>query len=869
MKTDIHKPTIQEDVWINTQCRRCQSECGLRAHRVNGVVVKLEGVAESSVGSRGGLCPKGVAGLQVLYDPNRLKVPVRRTNPEKGIGVDPKWKEISWDEALDEIADKLKKTMDKDPSKIVVQHGIVAGNQIPPLYLGPMLMGLSSEKGTPTHVNAAGAHCGNAGHFINALNYAAFVIMPDLKYCNYLMVFGTNFGHGGFQQFSNQLMAEARVRGMKLVVFDPVCNNAASKADEWVSLIPGTDEVVNLAMLNIIVNELGICDFEYLKRKSNAPYLIGPDGRYVRDKATNKPMIWDAVASQAKTFDDASIGDFALDGAYEVNGIACRPCWDALKESFKEWTPEKASEISSVPAATIRRIAVEFATAAQVGSTITIDGHQLPYRPVACMHIRSAGTHQNGLHALWSIDLLQHVVGAINVPGGAATVTVECFGHKDTGRPAMYVGTCPDGFVRTAGKWIFPEGGPWPLKEPKKPHHIGMTDLFVCSLDNPVFSGVDRDETLKKLGISTDYDVLINYCSNAAMNSADPKDRESFYKRIPFVVDIDIFHNEFNEAYADIVLPDTCYLESSDWSGMQHPYHNQPPGLDHPWCFHITQRVVEPMYSRRQAAKVIIDIFQRMGLGPKINMYYNFMLGLDETRQLKPTDKIDWDDLCDRAVQQHFGAEYNWEWFKKNGFISWPKKVEEVYWRCFKDVRSQIYWEFLIDVGQKIKKIFDEADLKDALEWRYYSPVPRWYPLPSYKADPQFDLFAFSWGEAFHVNTNCAEQPWIDEASKMNPFSYFVNMNEETAKKKGLKAGDRVEIESWRGLKVQGVLQLRKGMHPQTMAIMGVSGHWAKGLPIAKGKGVNFNSLIKLHLSDIDPISCSLDPLVKVKVRKI
>jgi anaerobic selenocysteine-containing dehydrogenase len=140
MKTEIErKPNIKEDVWINTQCRRCQAECGIRAHRVNGVVVQLEGNPDSTIGSRGGLCPKGLAGLQVLYDPNRLKVPMRRTNPVKGIGVDPKWKEISWDEALDEIAAKLKTAMDKDPSKIIVQHGIVGGNQIPPLFLAPML----------------------------------------------------------------------------------------------------------------------------------------------------------------------------------------------------------------------------------------------------------------------------------------------------------------------------------------------------------------------------------------------------------------------------------------------------------------------------------------------------------------------------------------------------------------------------------------------------------------------------------------------------------------------------------------------------------------------------------------------------------
>ena len=865
-----NKPQIVEDIWIDTQCHRCQSECAVRAHRVNGVAVQLEGNPKSTVGSRGGLCPKGAAGLQVLYDPNRLNVPLRRTNPEKGIGVDPKWKEITWEEALKEIVDKTKTAWKKKPANVVVQHGINAGNQIPALYLAPLMFTLSNEQGSPTHMNAAGAHCGNAGHFNNALQYAAFVAMPDLKYCNYLMIFGTNFGFGGFQQYANQLMAEAKVRGMKLVVFDPVCNNAANHADEWIPIKPATDGIVAIAMLNVIVNELGIYDAVYLKKKSNAPYLIGSDGHYLRDKETDKPMIWDPEVNKAKTFDDPSIVDYALYGSYEVQGVTCGPCWQTLKESFKDYTPERAEKESDVPAATIRRLAAEFAQAACVGSTITIEGHQLPYRPVSVMHIRSAGTHQNGIHSLWAIDLLHHVLGAVNVPGGAASVSVECHGHEKTGKPNLVVGACKDGFVRTAGKWIFPQGGPWPLKKPQKPHHADLSDLFVCGLDSPILSAADRDEVWGKFGIPTQYEVLINYCTNAIINGTNPKDRESFYKRIPFIVDFDIFSNEFNEGFADILLPDTCYLESMDWQGVQHPYHNQPPGMDHPWCFHITQPVVEPMYQRRQAPQVIVDILDRMGLTPKLNTFYNLNLGLDDTRKLEPNKKIVWEELCDKAVTQCFGDEYNFAWFKKNGFISWPKKVEEVYWRCFKDnIRVQVYWEFLIDLGKDIKQICADAGVGERLEWKYYSPVPRWYPVPAHNTNPQYDLYAFSWGDAMHAVSNCMQQPWIDEASNMNPYTYFVNMHIDTATKKGLKAGDAVEIESSAGLKVKGVLQVREGQRPDTLTIMGTAGHWAKGLPVAKGKGVNFNSLMELKFNDLDPVVVTLDCLVKVQVRKI
>ena len=94
-------------------CGRCYAMCGIRVHVVNGVAVKIEGEPDSLHGSGGGVCGKGVAGLQVLYDPNRLNVPLKRTNPEKGLHVDPKWQEISWEEAFDEIVPRMKKIIGK------------------------------------------------------------------------------------------------------------------------------------------------------------------------------------------------------------------------------------------------------------------------------------------------------------------------------------------------------------------------------------------------------------------------------------------------------------------------------------------------------------------------------------------------------------------------------------------------------------------------------------------------------------------------------------------------------------------------------------------------------------------------------------
>ena len=105
-----------------------------------------------------------------------------------------------------------------------------------------------------------------------------------------------------------RLRTQAIARGVKEVVFDPMCNFAGGKATEWIPILPGTDSAVALAMCNHILNVLNVYDARYLKAKTNLSYLIGTDGHYVRDKETEKPLVFDARENKAKVFDDLSIG---------------------------------------------------------------------------------------------------------------------------------------------------------------------------------------------------------------------------------------------------------------------------------------------------------------------------------------------------------------------------------------------------------------------------------------------------------------------------------------------------------------------------------------------------------------------------------
>ena len=113
------------------------------------------------------------------------------------------------------------------------------------------------------------------------------------------------------------------------------------------------------------------------------------------------------------------------------------------------------------------------------------------------------------------------------------------------------------------------------------------------------------------------------------------------------------------------------------------------------------------------------------------------------------------------------------------------------------------------------------------------------------------------------------EQPWLDEASAMNPYTYNITMHADTAREKKLREGDEIELESVAGRKVIGTLKLLEGIHPRSVSIAACSGHWAKGLPIAKGKGANFDTLMEIDLRHVDPICLNIETAVRVKVRKV
>ena len=860
MTASVEPSTFDADVWIPTSCALCYGTCSILAHRVDGVVEKIEGNPDSSIG-KGRLCGKGVSGLMTHYDPNRLQRPLRRTNPKKGLDEDPGWKEISWDEALDEIAVCLRHLRAEDPRKLVMQRTTTITAARTPIRA------FGAAFGTPNYSTAGGGlHCGNGAHLLSGMMHASWSVVPDFQYCNYAIYFGASKGHGaGHSSNPNMaLAADARARGMKMVVVDPLCNFAAAKATEWVPLRVGTDGALALAMCDVIVNELGIFDGPYLQAKTNAAYLIGPDKRYLRDPSSKAPLVWDTKANAARPYAEVPAQDMAIEGDFQANGTACRPAFHKLKEHLKKFTPEWAEAITTVPCADIRRLAGEFAREARIGSTIVVDGVTLPYRPVAAIAFRGSQGHMNSLYNFYAVDLLNELVGASDVVGGCLGFNPACSGFPETGRPRYVPYAGADGLM-VVGMWMG-HHYPYPIREPQLPNNVGLQDLFVLGMTSPFLTSADRGKFWEKFELGYRPEVMINLGTNLMMSVANRETVADSLLDYKFIVSIDLFLTETSQ-FADIVLPDCSYLQSYD-SRSNFPFlFNQPGGMGE-WSWAIRQPVLPPEGEQRPFQDVLLELADRIGIREDMNAAFNAAMNLQKPFRLEQGVKYTYEEICDAELKNNFGSERGLDWFRRHGVLKWPKQPQEVYWRPFVDVRVPIYWEFMTGVREKIDAITMPRGMKMPPE--YYEPLPDFLPCRSHECDvPDFDLYAFYYRDSLHTNSFTMENAWLDEAARLDPFSYTIAMNAATGARKGLRDGDLVWVENDAGRKVKGVVKLTQGIHPEGLGIAACAGHWGAGMPMAKGKGVFFNELLEIDWQHISPANLNLDLCARVKVTAV
>ena len=893
-----------------TYCYQCVAGPDLLTVKVvDGVATEVEpNFAACGVHPGGGkVCVKAYGLVQKTYNPNRVLTPMRRTNPKKGRNEDPRFVPISWDEALDTIAAKLRSVREAgllDASgypKVAANFG---GGGTPQSYMGtfpaflaawgPVDMGFGSGQGVK---------CTHSEHLYGEFWHRAFTVCPDTPMCNYVISCGANSeASGGVVGVWRH--ANARERGMKRVQIEPHLSITGACSAEWVPIKPKTDPAFLYALIHVMLHESARerLDLPFLKQHTNSPYLVGANGFFLRDAATKKPLLWDLNCNAAVTYDTPGC-DPALEGSFACDAVEIgpdeavlaqgrlegSPSFAKLVEHVRPYSPEWAAEICDVPAATMRRVANEYLDHAQVGATIEIEGKTLPYRPVSVSLGKTVNNGWGGFECVWARTLLAVLVGALEVPGGTLGTTVRL--NRPLSERHESVKPGPDGFmhypmnptdrehwsarpnIRNAYRTMVPLAANGPWSQALGPTH---------------FSWMFQKETPKGLPTVTLPEVWFVYRTNPAISFWDTKGVSATMARFPFVVAMAYTRDETNHM-ADILLPDATDLES-----LQLIRIGGSKYIEQFWehqGYALRQPVVAAQGEARDFTDIATELARRTGLLEQYNAAINRgaggvrLKGASWDFSLDPKvahgrDEI-WDAVCKAAsAELSDGKEvHDLAWWKENGLATKPFPHAD--WYLFPTLAAQglrfelPYQERLYRIGKELGNRLHEHDMQWWNEQlAEYQTLPKWKDFPGLweksllrmggtTKDFPFWLLTsrsmqYSWGNNVGIQM-------IREVADNISGHRGVIINTGTAEKLGIAEGDLVEIATPLN-NVAARAVVRQGIRPDTLLLIGQFSHWAT--PFAKDFGVpSMNSLVPMSMELTDATGSGSD-VVRVSLKR-
>lgn len=872
---DNNKVSSSTENSLYSYCLGCmQGDNSTRVQVQDGVVINIEGNPNKVPPGGGNICINGIAAIMSLYNPYRVKTPLKRTNPQKGLDVDPGWVEISWEEAIDTVSKRFKKIREEDPRKL----GIWWGWGLPQTMLvatrlvdkkGSIIPNSMYPKafGTPNELNS---RCLCAIHYASNLVHAHHAeSISDLQYCKYLIATGRTVGPNIGSCHGTSRLLDAIDRGLKLVVVDPRLSPEASKAYRWIPIRPGTELAFTLALINVIFYELGKFDEWFVKNRTNSPYLIGTDGFYLRDKSTGKPLIWDTADNSAKVFDDPSVKDYALFGEYQVDGATVHPALHLIKERMKEYTPEWAEKITTIPAATIREVAGEFVEHASIGSTITIDDYKFPLRPAQVAGSgRGAVSQRNGTLFDLAGKIMNLLVGAVEVPGGIT-------GNRNPGPGPWVLEPDQDGIVKPIMEAVG-------LDFTFPPDHISMSEFYPHAHATPYIMARAVLEP-EKYYLNYDFEAMLNCGSNSIRSGCDREIFIKAFQKVPFIV---TFANNFDEVtmMSDIVFPDHHFLEHKYARFYMVTHQNIDDSIRGLTCAMGRNPAIEPLHNTRSADEVLLEIADRVGFlkgEHGINDYINGSFRLTGNNKLDLDKRYSIEEMIDRRVKQMFGEDSGFDRLLEQGaFYKFTAKGKQgynyFYWPDNK-TRHPIYFERLRKSGAKTRKNLAEHKTRIPAwsnqegYFEFFDAIPHWITPPELIAPPEYDMYVCNWKTSLmrHGTGNTQENAWLAEMRDIHPYELFIWINAETAKKKGLKDGETVCIESKFG-KVTGRLKVTQLIHPEVLGMPACYGSSTYMMSPEAGKGTHYNSLLSGEEETcIDPISGSITISPRAKISKL
>lgn len=598
---------------VQTNCFECHSKCGVLVYvDANENVYKITGNPDNPQ-TRGAVCSKSQSGKKILYHPERINYPMKRIGA-KGEG---KWQQITWDEAMQTISQKLLQyKKDFGPESVVFGQGTGRGTNQWNQRLGKSF-GMNHWC-CPAHI------CLLPQMMTSMITLGMFSIWDGAEYehSKCIVIWGSNpsWTEGSF---TNTPMGKARKNGAKLIVIDPNFEHPlAHKADYWLPIRPGTDGALALAWMRLMIKE-GTYDHDFVYKWTNATQLIevGTNAPIVSDMVADcteekKFMVWDKLTNKAVPIGTEN-AEPVMEGVFQISTkdgktIQATTSWSVLLERVEPYTPEYTSEITWLEPDLIRDAGRLYAASS----------------PGACINqMQGIEEHANSWHTIRDLCCLIGLAGNVDVPGGNVFIPFwnEMLGPRLTG---------PDPEIQNEKK--LGDLKLYPVSRPQ-----GVWDAILTGNPYPIkaYIGIQGNP--------------LSWCE-------DPKHTEKALRKVDFLVVMDYFISP-TAALADIILPAAHWLER-DYVADE---------LTARWFF-AQQKAIEPLYERKS------DIWFMRELGRRIAPDW-WPWKTDEELfdwQLEP-DGLTWKELQDKQAVMYAPEVYRN--FEKKGHFETPSGRVELY----------------------------------------------------------------------------------------------------------------------------------------------------------------------------------------------
>ncbi len=896
MDLALNEPT--GDTVKTTTCYMCACRCGIKVHLKDGTIRYIEGNKDHPV-NKGKLCAKGSAGIMQQYSPARLNKPLRRVG-ERGSG---EFKEIEWDEALDVATGWLARVRATDPRQLAFFTGRDQSQALTGWW--------AKQFGTPNYA-AHGGFCSVnmavAGIYTVGSSFWEFS-EPDWDRTKFFMMLGVAEDHS-----SNPIkigIGKLKQRGAKFVSVNPVRTGYSAVADQWVGIRPGRDGLFVLSLVHELLRTRKI-DVDYLARYTNAPWLVidapgtEDDGLFARNPL-GYPLVFDleseAIVSSGKPVDRPALhGNFMLEDGRKV-----RPSFELLVRRYLDpcYAPETVAAEIGIDAPVIKSLAAEMAHAA-FEQEVVLDipwtdawgrqHEQVVGRPVSVHAMRGISAHSNGFHTCRAIHLLQLLLGSIDVPGG--------YLHKPPYPKSLSSLPRPTGISEQVSRNM-PLPGPhlgfptWPehllVDEQGSPARLDRAFSWAAPLaaHGMMHAVITNAWARDPYPIDTLLMYMANMAWNSAMNTTDTiamltdKDVRTGEYKIPRIIYSDAFASEM-VAYADLVLPDTTFLERWDCISLL----DRPISDAHAPADAIRRPVLAPDRDVRPFQDVLLDLGARLGLegmitGDGKSLYPGGYRDYITNHQRQPGvgSLAGWrggegtqrgkgkpnPDQIDRYIEngcfwrEELPPSARYLRHANRDYLSYAKEMSFV--GSTAPITMNLYSEELQRfrlAAQGHGNTVPPAAERGRIE-TYFDPLPFWYaPIEeTYSRQDDYPLHAITQRPMAMYHSWGSQNAWLRQIHGQNALF----MHHDTAAARGIADGDWVWIKS-RHRRIKVPVQLVDGVNPHTVwtwnAIGKRSGAWnlAKDASEAK-KGFLLNHLIDdlLPKESDRPAASNSDPV--------